>query len=66
MYTLHTNVHMTRRKHLCFVLDESDTVLWSGQSVGGALQYLIEVGQVEFILDGPNPEERFVVNIRRI
>ena len=65
MYTMMANVQMTRRKQLCFVLDEHDEVRWTGQSVGGALQYLIEQGETEFNLEGPNTDDHFVVTVRR-
>jgi len=40
MLTLMSDIAMTRRKLFHFVLDEQQTLLWSGQSVGYAIDWL--------------------------
>ncbi len=44
MHTLMVDVAMTRRKLFCFVMDEHETVLWSGQRLGDALAWLNDQG----------------------
>jgi len=44
MIVLHCDVQQTRRKRFFHVLDEHDTVLWSGQKLGPALAWLHDHG----------------------
>ena len=64
MYTLQANGRLTRRKQLCFILDEHEALLWSGKSVGGAISWLQEAGETKFILEGQEPGERFILTFR--
>ena len=51
MYTLLVDVAMTRRKLFHFVVDEDESLLWSGQRVGDALDWLHDQGHSRTILD---------------
>ena len=47
MLSLMVDVSMTRRKLFCFVVDEHETLLWSGQRIGDALDWLTDQGHQE-------------------
>ena len=50
MYTLQSDVAMTRRKLFHFVFDEDESLLWSGQRIGDALDWLADQGHSQVIL----------------
>ena len=65
MFTMMTDVQMTRRKRLIFILDENDTVLWSGANVAEALDWLIENGHVQCTVEGQRESLRFDIGFAR-
>ena len=46
MLTLQIDVEMTRRKRFFFVFDEHESLLWSGQRMGDALDWLTDQGHL--------------------
>ncbi len=62
MYTMHVNVHFSRRKTLIYILDEHEEVRWTGTSYAKALDYLLDNGQSQFKLEGNEPGESYIVN----
>ena len=52
MHILRTDVQMTRRRFFHFIFDEHENLLWSGQRVDDALNWLHDKGVTKFILDG--------------
>jgi len=42
MYTIHTDVKMTRRKTLCHVTDHNEEPVWSGGRFYDALEFLLQ------------------------
>lgn len=65
MYTLLCNVQITRRTSMCFVMNDEDALAWSGKSVYGAIEYLVENHKQQFILEGPNPEDRYLLSVSK-
>lgn len=63
MYTIKADVQVQRRRRMCFVFDEHDQLRWSGKTVSGALKYLEEQDQVRFRLEGPGPDENFIIEL---
>ena len=51
MYTLQVDVAMTRRKLFHFVFDDGESLLWSGQRVGDAIDWLSDQGHHTVVLD---------------
>lgn len=43
MFTIHTDVKMTRRKTMCHVTDHNDDPVWSGGRFFDALEYLTDM-----------------------
>lgn len=52
MYKVLTDVYITRKQRMCHVLDETDTLRWSGPFVADALHWLSENDQLEARLEG--------------
>lgn len=52
MYTIYTDIQQTRRKRFHHVVDERGTILWSGQTVEGALEWIIDQGFDVFRIEG--------------
>jgi len=46
-----------------FVVDETGELKWSGKTIAGALRYLEAQGQVRFRLEGPEPDENFIIQL---
>lgn len=61
MYTIHTDVKMTRRKTMCHVLDDIGTPVWSGNSVFAAFDYMLEAEQFYFRLVRDDKAIRVVI-----
>lgn len=66
MYTLNPDVYLTRRQRLHFILDDAGELAWSGKSLGGALRWLHEKGVTRFQIEGQEPDEKFLVEVRPI
>ena len=65
MLTMMTDVQMTRRKRLVFILDENDNVLYSGAKVAQAIAWLIENGHDKCTVEGENEGLRFDIGFAR-
>lgn len=65
MLTLHCNVLITRRREMCFVVDDAEVLQWSGRQVYGALEYVVNEGQTHCIVEGEDPKQRLHLTIRR-
>ena len=65
MLTMMTDVQMTRRKRLVFILDENDTVLYSGAKVAQAIDWLIENGHDKCTVEGESEGLRFDIGFAR-
>ena len=66
MYTLLANVLLTRRQEMCFILDGSGTLAWSGKKVHSAITFLIDGGETSFFLDPGDGEEKLLLTARRV
>lgn len=66
MWTIHTEVKMTRRKAMCHVMDENEVVLWSGAGIGAALRFLRDRDQINFKIDGPAADQQFTLTFRQL
>ncbi len=51
MYTIHTDVKMTRRKTMSHICDDTDTCIWSGGAVFDAFQHMIDMSEWVFRLE---------------
>lgn len=61
MYTMLSDVQITRRQRMTFIFDEQDHLLWSGKTFSDALQWLVEIEQIEVrIVDN---DRRFMISI---
>jgi len=65
MLTMMTDVQMTRRKRLVFILDENDNVLYSGAKVAQAIDWLIDNGHTECTVEGEREGLRFDIGFAR-
>ena len=65
MYTMMTDVQMTRRKRMVFILDEDDTVMYSGAKVAQAIAWLIENGHTKCTVEGESEGLRFDIGFAR-
>ena len=65
MYTMMTDVQLTRRKRMVFILDENDTVLYSGANVAQAIDWLLENGHDKCTVEGENEGLRFDIGFAR-
>jgi len=65
MYTLNADVFYTRRNRMHFVLDDTGTLAWSGQTIVAALEFLEAEGQVQFYIEGLDDEPRFLVEAKQ-
>jgi len=61
MYKVLTDVYLSRQQRMCHVVDELDTLRWSGKHVADALHYLIENDHIEVRLEGEN--HAFMISI---
>lgn len=52
MYRLHTDVGITRRRRVHYVMDESETVRFTSSLIADALDYLYENGIFEVEVTG--------------
>ncbi len=50
MYTIHTDVKMTRRKTMCHICDETDTCIWSGGTVFDAFWHMLDLEKYTFLI----------------
>ena len=50
MYTVHTDVKMTRRKTMCHICDDTGDPIWSGGRIFEAFEQMIEIEQYHFNL----------------
>jgi hypothetical protein len=61
MYTVHTDVKMTRRKTMCHITDDAGEAVWSGGSVFDAFEQMIELRQYSFELRHEDRTLRIIV-----
>lgn len=61
MYTVHTDVKMTRRKTMCHITDDAGEVVWSGGRVFDAFEQMIETRQYSFELRHEDRTLRVIV-----
>ena len=61
MHTLMVDVAMTRRKLFLFVLDDTETLLWSGQRLGDAIDWLMDQGHTTVILDAGHEKRKLTI-----
>lgn len=66
MFTLLCNVLLTRRQEMCFILDDSRTLAWSGKEVHSAITFLIDEGEPTFELDPGDDQEKLLLTAKRI
>ena len=66
MYTLLANVKITRRQEMCFILDGSGTLAWSGKEVYSAITFFIDGGESSFFLDAGDDKEKLLLTARRV
>ena len=59
MYTVMSDVQMSRRKRMVFILDENDTVVFSSAKFASALEWLYENGHTKCAVQGENDSLRF-------
>lgn len=64
-YRMYADVETSRRKHLHHIMDETDTVCWSGKGLLAAFDFLAEKGVYEFRLEGHDEQRGFQVMIHR-
>ncbi len=51
VFTVHTDVKMTRRKRLCHITNDEGTPIWSGGKVFSAFEQMLELGQYHFHIE---------------
>ena len=63
MFCLYPDVYLTRRQRLHYVMDADDVLMWSGKSLVGAFEYLLESGNYKFRIEGQDQTEHFQATI---
>lgn len=63
MLTIYADVHHTRRKKMTHICGVSDTLLWSGQTVMQAIEWLHEQGEMGCRVDVDG--EIWLINFQR-
>lgn len=63
MLTLLTDVKLTRRQKMCFIVNDPEDLKWSGKNVDAAFNWLLENEHPIFRLEGD--DYQFVVSLRR-
>ena len=65
MWTLHPDVEFTRRGRMHHILDETDTLRWSGKNLLSALEFLVDKDQDEFMIAGHDDQPGYEVLVRQ-
>ena len=65
MYTIYTDVEFSRRKRLHHIIDDTDSPVWSGNTIVAAFDQLLELGCFEFRIEGQGPDQKYLVQIHR-
>ena len=63
MYTIHTDVKMTRRKTLCHICDDEGDPIWSGGRIFDAFLQMAEMGQWCFFLQHEGQRLRVMIGL---
>ena len=64
-YLMYADVEFSRRKTFHHIINKAQDVVWSGKSLLGALNWLVEQNVYEFRIEGLNPARGFQVMIHR-
>lgn len=64
MWTIYSDVRLSRRQRLCHVVDDKGELRWSGGRIADALNFVVEEGRTTARLDGD--EYSFELQIARL
>ena len=66
MFSLYPDVYLTRRQRLHYVMDGNDVLMWSGNSIFSAVEYLLNENQGQFLLDTGDGKEKLHLTVRKV